>query len=276
MKTNRLTGFLPLSLALFVACKSKDNTNIVVEVWSDLPIPSELNRIRIDLPDESASNPENFTLDSGASPVHLALVPRAAKDARLTIRATGLLDDQVVVWQTAKVAFVPGKSKLLKLSLDKKCAEAGCKSDQFCTAGVCSSAPPLPVSTLPDYDPKVSPSPPDAGTRSSIDGGHDVGGNEVAEAGAGNDASIDRGVDSATPDVPVRTGGTDGSTGLDPAPLADSWEGLPKAAVGLPAPRANLAGRAGQRELAVRAEAAVAGWCPWMLGLPLTRQSEGP
>jgi hypothetical protein len=149
MKSKILFGLLML---LATACKSKDDTMIVVEVWSDLPVPSQLASVRMDVTGPTSSTTKSYKL-SGPNqlPVHLALVPDGGNADILMVRATGLLDGGYeFVSQAAWVAFVPGESKLLKLFLGNSCAYA-CGLSQSCSSGACSSVP--TITNLPDYNP---------------------------------------------------------------------------------------------------------------------------
>jgi hypothetical protein len=207
----RATWCLGLLMGLTAACKSRDNTGIVVEVWSDLAIPNQLSGVRIDVSDDKGSSSETFLLTSRSQlPVHLALVPGGAKDAALTIKAVGLLGGADIVWQAAHVAFVPGEGKLLQLVLESRCAGAGCSAVQSCAAGVCVVVP--TINSLRDYDPKATPVEPDAGTRSSIDAGDDVAARDASQAETGKDATADRFPEDAKADALIGTGGTGGNT----------------------------------------------------------------
>jgi hypothetical protein len=201
---------LVLLLALAAACKSKDDTKILVEVWSDLATPSQMNAVRIDISGPTAINSETFPLATQKQlPVRLTLVPRGEKDAILTVRAVALLGTAEKAWQAAQVAFVPGEAKLLKLNIESLCTTAGCSASQSCVAGACVPVPTIP--NLPDYDPKAPATPPDAGTQPTVDGGFDGGNGETGEVGAGKDASPDRGSDGAPSDSPMGAGGTGGA-----------------------------------------------------------------
>jgi fibro-slime domain-containing protein len=183
----RTSWILTLVMALAAACNNKNNTNIVVEVWSDLEVPSQLSAIRIDVSGPTGGSTETFALTSGQQlPVHLGLVPRAAKDASLTVNAMGLLGPNEIVWQTMQTAFVPDESKLLKLFLGDNCSTAGCNPTQSCVAGACIPVP--KVSSLPDYDPKAIPTPPVmGGTGGTTSSGGSTGGatDTLGTAGVG-------------------------------------------------------------------------------------------
>jgi hypothetical protein len=218
----RILVLLASLIALAPACKSKDNTKIVVAVWSDLAIPSKLNRIRIDVTGPTKSSSNTFLLTAGSEPgktqlpAQLELVPLGPKEAGFTVKATGLLDQTEIVSQTASVSFVPGQSLLLKLFLYSDCSAKSCTADYTCAAGACTQ--PIAVTNLPPYDPK-NLLPPDAGIDSSIPvpdssgpmegGAHEAGGDDLRpNDGPPIDATIDQ-----SPDVRVDIAGTGGSDG---------------------------------------------------------------
>jgi hypothetical protein len=180
MKTKHILGLL---MVLAAACKDKDNTVIIVEVWSDVAVPSGLNAIRIDVTGPTASISKRYQLSSQSQlPIHLALVPEDSDDASLMVKATGLYGEHEFVSQAAWVAFVPGEGKLLRLNLESLCASVICNANQSCTSGFCSTVP--RVSSLPDYDPAVSP-PTTGGAGGFIGGAGGNGGFGGATIGTG-------------------------------------------------------------------------------------------
>ena len=187
----RILAWLALGMVLAPACKDQDNTKIVVAVWSDLAVPSELDSVRIDVAGPTSSGSKTFPLTAGGGtnklPVQLELVPLDAKDATFTVKATGT----GLVTQSARVSFVAGQSLLLKLFLAQSCKPLTCVGDTTCAAGACTQ--PIAVASLPPYDPSQPLSPPDAGTRSDsgtfTDGGsHEAG---TPDLGAIDVAAID-------------------------------------------------------------------------------------
>jgi fibro-slime domain-containing protein len=206
MKMKRIVLSVVMLMGWAAACKSRDNTGIVVAVWSDLAIPSQLDSIRIDVTGPAASSTQSFPLISASQlPVHLALVPRAAKDASLTVRAVGLLGNAEIVWQAAQVLFVPNESKLLTLALGNQCAKAGCVATQSCAAGVCVPVPTVP--NLPSYDPEAPPIKPDYGVPTEGTGG--FGGASSGTGGSTAETSRPGGASGGT----TAASGTGGVTG---------------------------------------------------------------
>ena len=128
--------------ALASACGSgsESKTRIVVAIWSDLPVPSQLDGIRVETSGENGSSNRTMSLGTGpiSWPVQVDLVPLGSSGAAFTVKVTGLLGTKDVVSQTAGVAFIPGKSMLLKVTLNKDCAGTSCPSDYTCAKGQCS------------------------------------------------------------------------------------------------------------------------------------------
>jgi len=211
---------LPAILALAHACKSKDNTKIVVAVWSDLGVPNELDTVRVDVTGATGNRSGFFPLTAGSEPgksklpIQLELVPLAAKDATFTVKVVGLHAQSEIVSQTARVSFVSGQALLLKFFLARACESVPCTDNFTCSAGVCNQ--PIAVPGLPPYDPHQPLVGPDAG--SGVDsGGVDSGANDSntdmtsAEASAHDLRASDHGtIDTSTdgtPDIPLVTGG---------------------------------------------------------------------
>lgn len=206
-----------LAVVLAPACKEKDNTKVVVAVWSDLAVPTELDSIRIDVAGPTQTGTKTLPLTAGKLPVQLTLVPEGAKDATFTVRAVGLRSLGEVVSQTARASFVSGKALLLKLFLGRDCIGKTCSGDYTCLQGLCDQ--PIGVTSLPPYNPS-NLQPPDAGVRSDgsvvLDSGPtlDGRGNEpVAPDMRVVDSHVFEAAAEAASDVPISPAGTGGAGG---------------------------------------------------------------
>jgi hypothetical protein len=211
-------------LAGLAACSSqKGNTQIVVVVWSDLMIPTEMDSIHIDVTDPNFSRTGSFPVTTGSDlPVVLSLVPPDNQGLAFTVTASGFLESATtpVVSQTANLSFLAGDSRKLTLFLGRACP-----------GGVCAELTVDPR-TLPVYNPKTTFSYPDAGAGASLDSGADGaadgGGADggrvdaVADGVQTSDSALDKSVDVpvSAPDSGVGgggggtgTGGTGGSGG---------------------------------------------------------------
>jgi hypothetical protein len=181
----RTAVLLALASTLALACKGKDNTKIVVAVWSDLAVPAELDSIRIDV---AGTGSRNFPLTAGSDPsaplAQLELVPLGAKNETFTVTATGLYGPTDLVAQTARVSFVPGQSLLLKLFLAGACEKVlPCSAGFTCAAGSCNQ--PIAIPNLPPYTPSLPLSPPDAGALIDSASGGIIGTGGVGIGGSG-------------------------------------------------------------------------------------------
>jgi hypothetical protein len=220
---------LAFALVLASACKKdKDNTKIIVAVWSDLSVVNELDAVRIEVQGPAETRGKTFPLALGddsskykySLPIKLELLPEGAKNMTVTVKAVGLHDSGEVVSQTARVSFVSGQALLLKLFLGRDCIGKICpSSDYTCATGACDR--PVVVTTLPAFDPKRL-QPPDAGPRldSSIalDGPTLDGrsGEAIAPDLRAVDSNLVEAGADAAPDLPITppgTGGAGGSTG---------------------------------------------------------------
>jgi hypothetical protein len=210
---------LALAFALAPACSSKDNTKIVVAVWSDLAVPAELDSVRIDITGPTSTTTQTYALAAGSKttlPIELELVPLDAKDATFTVKATGLFGQSEMVAQTARVSFVAGQSLLLKLFLARACEGLlSCPADYTCAAGDCTQ--PIAVTNLPPYNPDETLSAPDGSvgidSASAEPDSSESFDSESGEAGM-YDLRVDDGVkiDSGKghgPDVPSAMDGAD-------------------------------------------------------------------
>lgn len=208
-------GLLALLLSFAAACKSKDDTEIVVAVWSDLAVPTEIDTVRVDVTGPTDNSSNSFALTAGGEadetklPVRLELVPLAAKNATFTVKATGLLGRTEIVSQSARVVFVPGQALLLKLFLGRACEAVTCPADTTCASGACNQA--IVVDNLPPYDPSKPLLAPDAGAAingggAGLDSGSliDAG---MSEAGAPDLGAIDIGPIDVI-DAPLDTSGS--------------------------------------------------------------------
>jgi hypothetical protein len=205
------------------ACSSQEsNTKIVVAVWSDLTVPTEIDSIHIDVTGPTSSRTGSFPLATGnqtgnSKPlVVLALAPPDNQDLSFAVTASGFLGNNPnpVVSQKAIVSFLHGQSRVLTLFLGRACPR-----------GLCNQLDVDPR-TLPVYDPKALPSPPDAGAGPRLDSGvdgvaADRGGAETstvdatAEGGQTGDSAADKPADLpvSTPDSGAGDGGGDTGTG---------------------------------------------------------------
>ncbi len=205
---------LALGWVLLGACSNKgSNTKIIVVVWSDLAVPTEMDNIRVDVTGSSSSPattafPLTAGNDGGATglPVVMELVSPDDTAVTFDVVATGLLRTDPVVSRAARLSFDPGHSRVLTFFLARACMGA--------TSGPCTQTSDVDVSTLPEYVPSKPFLPPDAGADvlGVADGSH-------AETGAADLA----------PDAKA-DGPPDGPLGSEVLPDSPSDPGLRDAA----------------------------------------------
>ena len=183
------------SLLLFSTCSNNDsNTKIMVVVWSDLAIPTEMDSIHVDVTKGSSTSPSTtFPLTTGNAklPVVMELVSPDNKGTTFEVMATGFLRTAPVVSQAASLSFDHGHSHVLTLFLARACREATCPAAPLA----------VDVTKLPEYDPKTPFLAPDAGVVFFVDadgGIADSGGVDVvADVGQTSDAALDNSVADA-------------------------------------------------------------------------------
>jgi len=176
------------------ACSRKEsNTKIMVVVWSDLTVPTELNEVRIDVEGPSTTPSYGFPLSAVSTPgksqlpVVYELVSPDDKALAFDIAAAGYFDSSLVVSQSAHLSFAPSHSRVLMLFLARACEQVRCAADKTCSDGVCGQPVAIDVNSLPEYDSKSPWVAPDAGVVRIADGG----GVEARSAEGGAEAAGD-------------------------------------------------------------------------------------
>ena len=167
-------ALLVLPLALATCSRARDNTELVVTVWSDLSVPADMDEIRLQVSGEEQSVDRPFqlsgTLQPGRfqMPVQLALVPAGAKDLSISVTAVGYLDRTEIVSQQAVLPFIPGQARELVLYLARSCRNVRCgdQSGYTCDNGACARPVAVTTSLLPTYVPGQASVPQDAGASS--------------------------------------------------------------------------------------------------------------
>jgi hypothetical protein len=200
MQTHKIACLAsPFLLVLgLVGCgKSKDNTKLVVTVWSDLDVPTEMDglRIRVLGKEETLDYPVVLSRDIVAGavqiPVQLALVPASDRDLSISVTAVGSHRGVDIVSQEAILPFLPDQARELVLYLAKSCKNVSCKDRAgfTCEAGACTRPVGVSTASLPNYSPGHYAPVPDAGgpkTDAAISTGGTLGtgGNAGGRGGA--------------------------------------------------------------------------------------------
>jgi hypothetical protein len=225
---------LALAWLLLSACSSNgSDTKIMVVVWSDLAVPTEMDTIRVDVSGSSPSPSTTFDLTTGGTklPVVMELVSPDNKGVAFAVVATGLLNTTPVVAHAANLFFDPGHTRVLMLRLDHACKGA--------TSGPCTQPIDVNVNNLPEYDPAKPFTAPDGSSspQSAPDGSRAETGSIdlVAEARPMDDAapdtqdapqSVDAAADNLVPDAGTEMP-ADAPLGFEASPDAPSDPGIP-------------------------------------------------
>jgi len=182
-----------LTLSVLGACQSQDSTKLVITVWSDLAVPAQMDGMHIEVQGQGTTHPFDFKLAASAEPgktqlpVRLALVPLAAQDEALDIRATALLGTAQIVWQDVHTAFLPGLARELTLFLGRACiGVTTCGTNLTCANGACTQPIAVDPNNLPSYVPNRTPAYPDA---SGLGSGLDASLGSPLDAASGEAAS---------------------------------------------------------------------------------------
>jgi hypothetical protein len=200
---NRRTSPLLLLLlgfaAIGAACKTQSLTEIILEIGTNIPVPSEMDTLSLNI---SSTNLDGAVLNKmyslGTGPGQIMLPKRmtlapSGTGATITVKVDGLLATNVIVSRTVITRFLQDQSLLLRIDLLRECEGiTACPSGETCVnAGVCTDANITPGS-LPHFDPSQPPKPApldrDAGPPS--DGANDA---QSADGlpGAGGDGPSD-------------------------------------------------------------------------------------
>jgi formylglycine-generating enzyme required for sulfatase activity len=223
----------PLLLALvalwaFAGCRGKQRTALVVEVDSNLAVPSELDKVDVAVTANGKTEHMPYSLIGGYSlPLRTALVETTANSGTVDLVATGLLNGASQVSQEAIVGFVEGQAMLLKLFLAAECRGAPCSDPtKTCTTGgVCVGKVRTPSDLIP-FDPnkpeqsvdlavitRKDASAPDAAGAADVASGDSVSSQSPDMAALRRDAGVPDGGGAATVDAAGRV-----ESGLDISP----------------------------------------------------------
>lgn len=193
-------------LAFALACSDPSPTMLVVSVVTDLPVPTGVDQIVIEVSrgDEMVQRRE-VSLNAGSEfPVTLGVQHRDGAFEPVTVVARGNLAGSEVVRATAITGFIEEQSLLLRMELSAACEAVTCSADQTCEEGSCTEAF-IDPSVLPPFTGNVGP---------GTDGGREP---DVTTPDGGPDVIVDAG----TPDTPPNLNDSDGDTLLDTVECED-------------------------------------------------------
>jgi hypothetical protein len=215
----------------FMACgKTKDNTELVVTVWSDFAVPTEMDEIRIQVEGNEQTVDHPFQLsnnhDAGTYqiPVQLGLVPAGQKDLSVSITAIGLYQSTNIISQKAVLSFIPDQAHELVLYLAKSCKNVTCSDSNYtCENGDCTKPVAVNAATLGIYTAGEVESALDAGM--VTDSATTASGGKSGSGGiTGSGGMISSGGMNSTEGT-ADTGGTTSTGGVN-ASFSASWSAL--------------------------------------------------
>lgn len=150
----------PKNLATVVACCgalvacTADRTEIIVAVGTDLPVPSQIDEIRIDVVGPSSTMPKSSTARLGPGepppPRTLGLVHEDGPLGPFFVRVAGRLGGGDVIERRARVSFIEGRTLLLRMDLLGRCLGVTCDASTTCAESGCRSID-VAAESLPEW-----------------------------------------------------------------------------------------------------------------------------
>ena len=161
----RPVAFGSFCLALLCGCQAL--SQIVLDVDTDLEVPTEIDTVRLTIVGATQTvGPKDIDLTSGQAPTFpltLGLVPGGAlSPVSITVeglRARGVMTAVSIVAQQVQTEFVEGRSLLLRMLLLSSCTRFVCGGGQTCVDGVCAEMH-RAGSSLPPFTGKLGDRPP--------------------------------------------------------------------------------------------------------------------
>ena len=210
-------GIVFFGLLLSAGCK-RDNgpdTGIIVEVTTDLRVPSDINQVHLTAGDSQGNilHEETFDLGEGPNrvlpPFRVGIYPLHDTATPIHIEAVGQLDtaSQPVASRSATLSFIQGKKVVLQLPLLAVCKDVACKvAYSTCQAdGKCGSDT-VDSKNLPTYVPN-QPAP-------DTTGGTTAGGGTTSAGGTTTTGGTTTSGGTTSSGGTTTTGGTTASGGM--------------------------------------------------------------
>jgi len=156
----RLVAALALlsGAVLTTSCSSDPRTEIIVAVYSDFAVPSELSRISIDVRSPSGQMSSAVADLGGAAaalPRTLGMSYEGGPIGPFTVTVNGMLGTSVVVSRVARVYFGIERTLVLRIDLLRSCMGSTCAGEMTCAAGGCRALD-IASSELFDYTGSLS------------------------------------------------------------------------------------------------------------------------
>jgi len=141
---------------------TKEGTEIVLSIASDMRIPLELDGLQINITHVARRVIHTYPLDPSRAdhvklPATLGLVAGAYSDKPILITITGQKGGKDVVQRRARLPWLKGRILLLRMNLLRSCAlrSPPCPPDKTCTEEGCQPLD-LDPASLPDYTPELA------------------------------------------------------------------------------------------------------------------------
>jgi hypothetical protein len=196
-----------------LACSARPATEVVLEFDTDLPVPAQLNGLRVVVQGGDGARHFESTYRLGREadqimlPRRLTVVPRDDGNPTFTVDVDGMFDATVVVSQRATLGFVTGRSLFLRMELMAVCRNRTCDPSSTCVRGDCVPTR-RNAAALPDFH------------RGQAYGTFGVGG-----AGGGGPGGSGGGEDGRDGSADAPTGSHDGPAAGPDAPATDRIPG---------------------------------------------------
>jgi hypothetical protein len=174
----RLTLALLGLLALACSGSELERTQIVMTVDSDLAVPAEIDRLRIEVTGNGSAPVAEADLTRDPLPRTLGLVHGGGPLGPITIKVSGLLGEATVVERELVTSFVKNTTSLISVELESACKNVFCDDGATCVAGACRGIPVVDADDEPDAGMEPGDVDSDAGSDA---GGGDPGGEPTCQ-----------------------------------------------------------------------------------------------
>ena len=117
-------------------------TELLVVVDSDLPVPAELDAVRVEVTGAMAASATGSLTGPGATPLPrtVGLVHRGGALGPIEVNVVGTRGGTEVIRARAITSFVSGRTLILPMMLARTCAGVTCGAGRTCSASDCVSA----------------------------------------------------------------------------------------------------------------------------------------
>jgi hypothetical protein len=151
----KFSALLILAALVVASCGSESRTMLVVEVDTNLRVPSELDKIEITVVNGTKVEKIPFSLlDNHTLPLRVGLL--AVDDLHgqyVSVSAIGYEGSSTVVAEDAIVGLLESRSLVLHLFLARECRAVSCSESQTCTVGGTCRPKLRTAAELPTFDP---------------------------------------------------------------------------------------------------------------------------